>query len=423
MIGTQSYSKSVPGSDAMFDRLTRIAERQSAVLLLVAALSLQPLSAAHAGTNEQAARLFERLTGTPPSTAVLTQMAADINSHDYTDAANLAINDPGHAFYNVTVRNFAQPMSNKPQSLFVPLNDYTATIIGMVRDNVPFNTVLSADLIYVANSSVAAPAYAYNNDNHYEYLDNNNLDLATVLTPVTQSQKTGIPSAATAGVLTTYAGASAYFYAGTNRAMVRFTMMDYLCDDLQTIEDVTRPPDRIRQDPSRSPGGDSRTFLTQCIGCHSGMDALAGAFAYYDFVPTCDPAAGCPAFNIPGQMVYTPGVVAQKYSINTGNFPQGYVTTDDSWLNHWRQGPNSLLGWSSSLPGSGNGAKSFGQEMENTQQFATCQVQKAFQAMCLRPPSNAADRSKVSQITSDFVGNNYNLKTAFAESAVYCMGQ
>ncbi len=67
---------------------------------------------------------------------------------------NLAIKDSDHDFYNVTVRNFAQPMSNKPQSLFVPLNDYTATIIGMVRDNVPFNTVLSADLIYIGNGSL-----------------------------------------------------------------------------------------------------------------------------------------------------------------------------------------------------------------------------------------------------------------------------
>ena len=83
--------------------------------------------------------------------------------------------------------------------------------------------------------------------------------------------------------MTTAAGAGAFFYKGTNRAMVRFTMMDYLCDDLQYIADTTRPPDRIRQDPARSPGGDSRAFLNQCIGCHSGMDALAGAFAYYDF--------------------------------------------------------------------------------------------------------------------------------------------
>ncbi len=44
---------------------------------------------------------------------------------------------------------------------------------------------------------------------------------------------------------------------GTNRRMFRFTMMNHLCADLQTIPDTTRPPDRIRQDVTRSPGGDS----------------------------------------------------------------------------------------------------------------------------------------------------------------------
>lgn len=411
----------------MFDRLTHFGTRRPLAAALIGAVAgaavLMPLTPAFAGPNEQATRLFERLTGAAPSNSVLQQMATDISNNDYTAAANLAINDPAHGFYNVTIRNFAQPMSNKPQSLFVPLNDYTATIIGMVRDNVPFNTVLSADLIYVGNPALVPglPAYSYSNDTHYEFMDNANADLAAVLMPETQSSVTGIPSNATAGVLTTYAGASSYFYLGTNRAMVRFTMMDYLCDDLQTIEDTTRPPDRIRQDPSRSPGGDSRTFLTQCIGCHSGMDALAGAFAYYNFVPTCD-VTTCPTYNIPGQMVYTPGQTQQKYHINTGNFPYGYVTTDDSWINYWRSGQNALLGWNQSLPGRGNGAKSFAQEIENSQQFATCQAQKAFQAMCLRPPSNAADRGEVSQIASDFISSNYNLKTAFAESAVYCMG-
>ena len=395
----------------MFDKLTDSKPRKSLTTVLVVALALQPLAAALAGPNEQATRLYERITGTAPSAATLAQMATDITGGNTNAAAQLAIQDPN--FYNVTLRNFAAPMTNKAQSVFVPLNDYTATIIGMVRDNVPFNTVLSADVVYVGDSSKVpgVPGYSPANNNHYQYLDNANADLSTVLQAQTQSALTGIPSSATAGVLTTYAGASAFFYLGTNRAMVRFTMMNYLCDDLNTIADITRPPDRIRQDPSRSPGGDSRVFLTQCIGCHSGMDALAGAFAYYNFDTTS------------GQMVYTPGQVQAKYGINSGNFPQGYATTDDSWLNYWRSGPNAALGWNSSLPGHGNGAKSFGQELENSSQFATCQVNKVFQAMCLRPPSNAADRAQAAQITSDFVSNNYNMKTAFAESAVYCMGQ
>ena len=44
-------------------------------------------------------------------------------------------------------------------------------------------------------------------------------------------------------------------------------------------------------------------------------------------------------------MQYTPGQVQPKYHINTGNFPQGFVTPDDSWSNRWRKGPNSVLGW------------------------------------------------------------------------------
>jgi hypothetical protein len=202
----------------MFDRLTNFAMRRALTIVMTSVFTLQPLVPALAGSNEQATRLFERLTGTPPSTSVLTQMAGDISGGNALGAANLAINDPGHNFYNVTIRNFAQPMSNKPQSLFVPLNDYTATIIGMVRDNVPFNTVLSADLIYIGNGGLLPsnegsqlPGYAYSNDSHYQYLDSVSADLAAVLQGQTQSALTGIPSSATAGVLTTYAGASSYF--------------------------------------------------------------------------------------------------------------------------------------------------------------------------------------------------------------------
>jgi hypothetical protein len=392
----------------MFDRSNRSIVRRTLAVAMALLPALQPFAPVLAGSTEQAERLFGRITGTLPTATVLTQMSTDIGANNAIAAAQLAMQDPN--FYNVTLRNFAAPMTNKAQSVFVPLNDYTATIIGMVRDNVPFNTVLSADLIYTGNVS-GAPAYSPANNNHYQYLDTNGADLSKVLQPQTQSALTGIPATATAGVMTTLGGASAFFFKGTNRAMVRFTMINYMCDDLNEIMDITRPPDRIRQDPSRSPGGDSRVFLANCIGCHSGMDALAGAFAYYEFDVTS------------GQMVYTAGAVQGKYAINTGNFPYGHVTIDDSWINYWRSGPNALLGWSSALPGSGNGARSFGQEIENSAQFANCQVQKVFQAMCLRAPSNAADRAQATKITSDFVSSNYNMKTAFAESAVYCMGQ
>jgi hypothetical protein len=386
---------------------SKSAVRRTTSVMLAALLGLQPMIPLVAGPNEQAVRIHNRLAGVPPSAAVLAQMSALIAQNNAQAAAQVAMTNSG--FYNVTLRNFIAPATNRAQSAFVPLNDYTATVIGMVRDNVPFNTVLSADILYIGNVS-GAPAYSPSNNNHYLYLDTNGVDLKSALVQTTQSSLTGIPSAATAGVITTEAAAAAFFIAGTNRAMFRFTMINYLCNDMPQVMDITRPPDRIRQDVSRSPGGDSRVFLNNCIGCHAAMDPMVQAFAYYNYDPTAL------------QLVYTPGQTQAKYHINTGNFPYGFVTPDDSWNNRWRTGPNALLGWSSSLPGSGNGAKSLGQELASSQAFANCQVQKVFQAICLRPPSNAADRSAAAQITQDFQSGGYNMKQVFAETAVYCMG-
>ena len=122
--------------------------------------------------------------------------------------------------------------------------------------------------------------------------------------------------------------------------MYRFTMMNHLCADLQTIPDITRPPDRIRQDVTRSPGGDSSLFLNNCIECHSGMDPMAQAFAYYNYsynVAT-DPTGAA------GTIVYTAGQVQPKYFINNTNFPQGFITPDDSWANRMRGGVEFAAG-------------------------------------------------------------------------------
>ena len=65
--------------------------------------------------------------------------------------------------------------------------------------------------------------------------------------------------------------------------MFRFTLLNHLCMDLEQVHDTSITPDHIRQDVSRSPGGDSRVFLNNCIGCHAGMDPLAQAYAYYNY--------------------------------------------------------------------------------------------------------------------------------------------
>jgi hypothetical protein len=377
------------------------------VLLGALAMALA-MSSASAGPREQAKRIHDRIAGVPPSAATLATMEADITAGRPQDAALLAMD--ASAFYTVTLKNFVTPWTNRDQTVFASLNDYTATVIGMVRDDVPFNTVLSADLVYVGNSSLGLPAYSVSNNDLYDQLESRGVDLKTGLVSSTQSAASGLPAAATAGVITTRAAAQAFFVAGTNRAMFRFTLMNHLCHDMEQVQDTTRPPDRIRQDVARSPGGDSRIFLNSCVGCHSGMDPMAQAFAYYNFDET------------QGRIVYTAGTVQPKYSINIDNFKPGYVTPDDHWDNRWRQGPNQLLGWDPNLPGTGNGAKSLGAELASSDAFAHCQAEKVFKNVCLRAPGNAADRGQVNSMVATFKSSNYKMKQVFADAAVYCMG-
>jgi hypothetical protein len=116
-----------------------------ALVLGGAALAmLQPMAAA-ADARTQAKRLHDRLAGVPASATVLNDMAADIAAGRTLDAAYTAMEH--RAFYDVTLKNFAMPWTNRDQTMFAPLNDYVATVIGMVRDDVPFNGVLSGDIL------------------------------------------------------------------------------------------------------------------------------------------------------------------------------------------------------------------------------------------------------------------------------------
>ncbi len=393
---------------ARAERGGRIARLRRALLPgLVLLATLQPV-VAEADARSQAKRMHDRLAGVPPSPAVLTDMAAAVAAGRTIEAAYKAMEN--RAFYDVTLKNFAMPWTNRDQTMFAPLNDYVATVIGMVRDDVPFDGVLSEDILYVGSGVAGVPAFSASSNAHYEALESSGVSLKSALVRTTQSSAMGLAPDATAGVMTSRAAAQAFFIAGTNRAMFRYTLLNHLCVDLEQVQDPTRPPDRIRQDVSRSPGGDSRVFLNNCVACHAGMDPLTQAFAHYDY----DDAAG--------RLVYTPGQVRPKYFHNDDTFPPGYVTPDDSWENYWRNGRNTLLGWDPSLPGRGRGAKSLGRELAHSERFARCQVEKVFRNVCFRPPSDAADRARVDAMTASFRSNGYRLKRVFAEAATYCSG-
>lgn len=401
-----------------------------AFLTLSLMITFSQSTFADAEQRRQAKRIHDRLTGVPPSENVLNEMEILLATNsDGKSAAEKALEND--AFYNVTLKNFVAPWTNEEQTVFTPLNDYTATVIGMIRDDIDFREVLYGNVLYTGNNS---PAYSNTNNQHYEALEAlgpvvGNLADDTILIKQTQSVITGLNSSATAGIMTSRAASRAYFVLGTNRAMFRFTLINHLCTDLEPLKDNSRIPDRVRQDVSRSPGGDSRIYLNSCVGCHAGMDGMMGAFAHYELDFAEDGNGNL--IEDTAQLEYDNSSVQGKYLINKNNFEPGHVTIDESWINYWRNGQNALLGWSPSYPGLvldekghaiGNGAKSLGQELANSNAFAQCQVKKVFQTVCLREPGNTADRSEVNGIVTDFKSGGYQMKQVFRDVAAYCKG-
>ena len=390
------------------------------------------ISSASAGDRERAKYIHDRIAGVAPSNAILANMTSDITGGNVDTAIDTAMQNPN--FLNVTVKNMVIPWTNKDETVFFPFNDAAATIIGYVRDGIDFRGILSDDIIYTVNnpSGITLPGYSTANNNHYAQAEHQNVDLRAQLQSGVQSNVTGYPAEAVAGVMTTRASARAFFYAGTNRAMLRYTMLNYMCTDMEQIKDVTRPPDYVHQDVTRSPGGDSDVYLNNCVGCHAGMDGLGGAFAYHQWGPAIFDANLDPEpqsmtyittpviYNIDGVAITSPTRVAHKFRQNPTNFEFGRIATDNSWKNYWRTGINAKLGWSNNTPQatvSGAAAAALGAELANTTAFARCQVIKVYRHVCHNDPSEAS----LTTITASFTTDNYNMQTVFRESVKVCM--
>ncbi len=356
---------------------------------------------ASASERTKAYNLHNRITGVPPSDAVLNQMEQRIIAGDIESAADLAMQSP--YFYNLVLKNWFKTWSNQEATSRVPLNDFVATLIGVVKDELPFRIVLFGDIIYTAQQN-GLTAYSTANNQHYEELEASGSSLASVLTQRVQSNLNGI--ADSAGVLTTRAAGEAFYSAGTNRRVTRYTFMNFLCKDFEELHDINIPDYRVRRDVDRKPGGDSRTYRNKCLGCHAGQDALGGAFAYFDFVD--------------GELKYTPGVVAEK--INNDNlYSAGHITVDNSWLNLWATGQNASLEWSG--PQSGAGVRSLGTMLSSSGAFPKCMAKKVYEKFCLNKVESSSDISIVNQLATEFTNSNFNMKVLIKKATSTCVGE
>ncbi|MFY7929001.1 MAG: hypothetical protein ACOVS5_09015 [Oligoflexus sp.] len=381
---------------------------------------LLSLPAYAAGTDDlskaraQVSFIYKRLAGIPPLATDLESFATKLAGAADKDAVLLEVADAAvntDSFYSKTVLDFAQPESNEERELndaAGTLSDLTATIIGHVRDGKDYRTILYGDSLYIPNGQTYSPDNNTIYDTFYNQVKAGTAQLAAGLTEVPQAATTGLGQSA--GIHTLRGFGSVYYDAGTNRAPLRFTYLNYTCKDMEDFSDVTRSDVFVRRDVERAPGGDPAKFKTECVGCHAGMDPQANAFAYVNFV------AGQQAGT--GRIQFATAPVA-KVNQNNDVFPTGAIVTDDSWMNLWLEGTNASAGWDASKK-SGKGIKSWAEMIASTKMFPDCMAKRAYKVVCLRDASSSRDKAAVSQLSTEFVNSGYNMKELFKAAAAEC---
>ena len=99
--------------------------------------------------------LHNRITGAPPTAETLAEMETLLRQQKHEEAALLATEAP--AFYDIKLLNMFSAWSNVDANIDVALNDMIATLIGLVRDDIPFKEALYGDHLYVLAKYVKPP--------------------------------------------------------------------------------------------------------------------------------------------------------------------------------------------------------------------------------------------------------------------------
>lgn len=392
--------------------------------------------------------IFQRITGikTPIYDPILTQMVERLNANDPVGAAALATND--FRFINITVRDFASKMSNRAETINVPMNDFTATVMGVVRDDISAQKLLTDNITYQIDPLKAAVPSTLITDilksnSHYESADTQRVDFSQVLTrfdksgqPLKQKVFDGrlaqdMPTPA--GLLTSRGWLAAHAIAGTNRRLVEFSLREFLCTPLENVADSSGPDNVVARDIDRFPGGSHAKFTTTCRACHTIMDGLRPAFGYITFNSEyvmhsyTSPAVATQAMEDNGLGMYkSPAAgasyIAHKLNRNEEVFPGGRITVDDNWVNNAVFGANTAyFAWKST---SGKGITAYGKMLSESRQFPICMAKRVYTQVCKREPAST-EMDMINAAATEFsTTRNYNLKFLFQKivTSKECLG-
>lgn len=321
-------------------------------------------------------------------------MEALISQGDFRGAANVATEDPG--FYRLTLKQWATRLSNKEESPFPGLNDFSALVIGVARDDKDARLLLTGNFAYEGS---AGPKRDVGNNLHFEKLEETRADLKKDLKLV-KPQWEGFLSSA--GLLTTRAWGAAHYRDGTNRRAVEFTLREFLCTPISSWKETGIAPTYVRRDVDRSPGGNFETFQKECRTCHDPMDAMGGAFAHLDFKSE--------------KLIDFRHAIADKMNQNSDTYKDGHAVQNDYWMTPNSSNHQQLFGWRG--PTSGSGIKAFGRMVADSERFKSCMAERAFREICGRDASAEERASHIAEVARNFEAGGYKLRRLFEEVAI-----
>lgn len=403
-------------------------KRKVSGFLLIGSLLLS-FSVHALDADREAKRLLERIAGTkvPGDHPLLPQIKNHIQSGRWYQAADVAMQHPD--FLNVTVKQMALKMSTRDESITTQFNDFAAAFIGVVRDDRDARNLLMGNFQYIGDIDKAPQgvnirseysSHIVKSNDHYADLDSFKVDLGQILKPLSgqmilQSRTdTLVYNPDPAGVLTSRAFMSAHTTAGTNRRPVEFTFRQFMCSPIEEWADTAVSDSRIGRDIDRYPGGDHTRFQVSCKGCHTVMDGFRGAFSKWNlgngFISNRD-------VQLNGDGSITGGVEG-KLNQNSGVFPNGYVTVDNSFVNNARGPANAArFGWRGDVTG-GYGVKDFGQMVANSSRFSECMVKRVFESVCRKEISFEQHGGYIKYYAESFEKQKYSLKNLYRLVAV-----
>lgn len=333
--------------------------------------------------------MYSRLTGKRLTTKnpLYLKLNSFAEVKDFNSAAKLIAEEDAD-FIDVTAKDFSTRMLTIDGDAYGIFSDMTATVMGALRDDIDAREILKGDFLYAPAGRVSAGlSHSIRDNDLFDKFSTAGFSAKKYIQKFSPQWKINNQNLS-AGVFTSRGWAKLYYNAGTNRRSVVGAMNSFLCTPIDEWKKRGLPDFHIRRDIDRAPEGKPSTFQNTCRTCHSAMDGMAGAFARLDFQQET--------------LIFSPEVAA-KYNQNPGVYPDGYITTDDSWVNYLNDSQ-------------GSGPKEFAEMLSNQEDFPLCMAKRVVKQLCFKDLK--MNDSYIGSLAQEFKMSGYKLKQLFIKVAL-----